>query len=303
VDGSTGAPTAYWYAIQEEVALLPGESQENPVPLKLEPATEAFQTKCTVHLPANYDLLGSYVGASFPSRGIAFRLFRDDTSAAGLATGEPYTTTYLLPKIPGASVQVCAVAADSRDYFAGSASVTCADATGLPEVEIDVQRSLQPFSPARGANDVTLATRYAWTGFEGGVHMARFTPLDGAAPRYYVFTAATSAVIPDLSAVVNEDLLDRVLGDLSQKASQLFSQTEIRPQERKDIRADHRNIDRIPGLSQKQKVDNLLGNGNGHVLLGFSGGGPEMGRGDHPFQFEKRIPDGRLLFKNVQGRS
>jgi len=199
-DESTGAPTAYWYAVQEEVTLLPGESQANPAPLKLEANTEAVETKCTVRLPANYDLLANYVGVSFPSRGIAFRLFRDDISAAGLATGEPYTTNYLLPSIPGASVQVCAVASDSRDYFAGSTSVACADATGVSEVVIDVQRSLQPFSPARTANDVTPAMRYAWSGFEGGVHMARFTPLDEGAPRYYVFTAATNAVLPDLSA-------------------------------------------------------------------------------------------------------
>lgn len=197
-DASTHAPSSYWYALQQDVTLLPEGS--TALALELQAAPAMVTTSFTVRVPTTYHLIRNYAGVALPASGVAFWIFVDDLSSPPIPDGAEHSAEYVLPSIPGATILLCAEAQEGREQYAGTTSIACANATGLPEVTVDVPRSAQPVSPASNANDVTVAMKFQWSPFASGVHAVKFTPRKAGAPQYFVFTAAVNAILPDLSA-------------------------------------------------------------------------------------------------------
>ena len=71
------------------------------------------------------------------------------------------------------------------------------------------------------------------------------------------------------------------------------------------IVADRWHIDRIGHSSFFQVVRHLLGNGDGHILLGFTGRGAQVRGTDKVVQTKQRarFQGGRFLGKDIQGRT
>ncbi len=62
-----------------------------------------------------------------------------------------------------------------------------------------------------------------------------------------------------------------------------------------------RCIDSVPDTPGEEKLLYLLGNGYGHIFLGFASGGPEMRGTDNLPQLKQGMVARRLLFKYIQG--
>jgi hypothetical protein len=74
----------------------------------------------------------------------------------------------------------------------------CVDACGLAAVDVVVRAAPEPLAPANGANAVGLGTVFAWQPVPDGVHVLEVTPDGPDAATFLVFTAASSAALPDL---------------------------------------------------------------------------------------------------------
>jgi hypothetical protein len=134
-------------------------------------------------------------------RGTVAALNFDDGASFGLAGGTSPSFTYLFPNVSGATGTVSAGAQN-----AGGDSVTATmSGLGLSQATTNVSLAVpSPASailPADVATGIGTTTDFSWTAVTGGnvVYMFQIFGPPGA-PSYVVFTTATSARIPDLSA-------------------------------------------------------------------------------------------------------
>jgi hypothetical protein len=70
------------------------------------------------------------------------------------------------------------------------------------------------------------------------------------------------------------------------KFSDLIGQREKWSQFDQQISGYGRNVDRVSNGAIFSIINDLLGNGNRHVGLGFLGGGAKMWSANHPVQFK-----------------
>jgi hypothetical protein len=145
----------------------------------------------TVDVPSGYHL--TYVIASLQTpSGVLLQLLEDD---APTSTAFSYTT----PSISSTSLVVQAgISSDVLGFVSAYAVKTglSANATG---VEVTVPPSASLTLPEDMATDVTLTTAFTWTATLG---ISDFQVICNGSegPTFYVFTAASTATIPDLSA-------------------------------------------------------------------------------------------------------
>lgn len=213
-DPLSGAPIAYWYAVQPGVTLLAGQ----PVPLLgpslalMPAATDTAQGR--IVLPARWSLVQKLIGLDFPG-GVRFPVFSDTFSLAHL------DYLYEVPDIAGAHAQVCACARDDLDPFVPARSITCVariPAIDPPVRDLRVREAPEPYLPVNGGTGISYATLLSWTAFEGGVHVVQLVPMhrkpatacpggscsddvDIDAAKFVIVTAETSTTIPDLRSI------------------------------------------------------------------------------------------------------
>jgi hypothetical protein len=115
-----------------------------------------------------------------------------------LGGGTPSTAqTFLMPVIPNTSLVVSADATnDAGAYIQATRTGLAPDASVVltfppaPEVQ----------APADGATDVGPFTTFSWSPYPNGVHMLAVIPDKYGTP-YFIFTAGTSATVPDFSSL------------------------------------------------------------------------------------------------------
>jgi Carboxypeptidase regulatory-like domain len=106
--------------------------------------------------------------------------------------------TYATPSIPGTSVAVGATASTAAGEYIGTQKTGLANASGIV-LSGPIAPSLS--SPMDAATGVSVTTAFSWTAYAGGIHVLLFY-LDGpSGPSFVVFTAATTATIPDLASM------------------------------------------------------------------------------------------------------
>jgi hypothetical protein len=144
----------------------------------------------TVSVPPDYTF--EYQAAAFqPAPGVSFPNFWG-------AAGGPASFVYATPSIPGTSLMVSALA--SMDQGPGSPTTFAQKQVPATASSLALSLPAAPSLtvPADGAAGVTLTTPFTWTEFAGGVYAVS---LIGQHEGLVVYVAATSATIPDLTAV------------------------------------------------------------------------------------------------------
>ena len=113
-------------------------------------------------------------------------------------SGPPGSTfNYVMPSGVGATVTILALATSTGVASGAFMSGLAPNATNVSMV---VPAASTQGIPADAATGITTAQAFTWTPFAGGIDLVIFQPNLSTDPTYYVFTAATTTTIPDLSA-------------------------------------------------------------------------------------------------------
>ena len=95
--------------------------------------------------------------------------------------------------------------------------------------------------------------------------------------------------------------MDAGLGQLAGKRAELLGELDERPQPRRFLGRDRREVDGIRNRAAQQVIRHLLGDLQRDVFLRLGGGGAEMRRAHHVGMAEQRIFGRRLLGEHVEG--
>jgi Carboxypeptidase regulatory-like domain len=106
--------------------------------------------------------------------------------------------TYTTPSIPGTSVAIAATANSAAGEYIGVQKTGLANASGVV-LSGPVAPSLS--SPMDAATGVGVTTPFSWTAYAGGVHVLFFYLDAPSGLSFIVFTAATTATLPDLASL------------------------------------------------------------------------------------------------------
>lgn len=145
----------------------------------------------SVTLPPGAVLVGKSVSLVIGALGggpALWALFQDTVEALGFS--------YAAPVVPGEGIQVSALATKGEAQVEAGKLLTSASASG---VAVTLPPVVEPGQPAEGAADVGAGTRLSWNRIDDAVYVIQVGPMS-AGPTYWIFTADTSATIPDLTA-------------------------------------------------------------------------------------------------------
>jgi hypothetical protein len=189
-DAATGVPTAYaGYGTHTGVTLWNGDSLGGE-DVALGPVTTGSLSG-SVTLPAGYTVARKTLNASFATSPRApWVLFTDVATATDFS--------YVTPSLTGTTLTL------EVEAEAGAALGT-AIKTGLSASANGIALSI-PAAPLLsglqdGATGVRAGERVSWSGMSGAIYGLGITPSLGSGASYLVFTADTTALIPDLSAL------------------------------------------------------------------------------------------------------
>jgi hypothetical protein len=146
----------------------------------------------TVSVPSGYALgykslaLVAPSGAALP---LSLALFFSSQAPA-----DP-SFSYATPSVPGTALVLRASAASGQGAGMSSSFAKHQVPANASGVTVSIPPAPSLLLPADGATGVGLATRFTWTPFAGGVHAFAIF----GAQNVIVFTAATTATIPDLA--------------------------------------------------------------------------------------------------------
>ena len=141
----------------------------------------------TIHLAPSLSYFGQTLSIVFPGTPPTF--LGADTPSGSFS--------YPFPDVSGATATLIATA-----LYAGtnvSATELAGISPGTANVVVDLPTPCTAVVPADHATNVGTTTDFTWTPMTGTVYVL-FLLGSGTSPSYFVFTAATSARIPDLSA-------------------------------------------------------------------------------------------------------
>jgi len=184
-----GAPTAYkGYGVTTGVDVAGGATVNNVAVAMTAPAASTISGNVALAAGVSLSLKDLRIdfadGASF---------------AVGTALGGTTAFNYAVPDGIGSTATVSA----SGMYPGSSGTFTRVSglAAGSTGTTIDLLVPSLYSTPDADATGVTHGTDFTWTAFPGAVYAVTFFTNVQGAPTYFVITSATSARIPDLSAL------------------------------------------------------------------------------------------------------
>jgi len=184
-----GAPTAYkGYGVSTGLAVADGATVDNVAIAMTAPAASTISG--TVVLEAGVSLLFKDLSIDFAD-GASF--------AVGTALGGASAFSYAVPDGIGSTATV--LASGMYPGSAGTFTRVSGLASGSSGTSINLLVPTTYSTPEADATGVTTSTDFTWTPFPGGVYAVTFFSNVQGAPSYFVVTSATSARIPDLSAL------------------------------------------------------------------------------------------------------
>jgi hypothetical protein len=182
-------PTSYkGYGVTNGVSVQSGGVTPNANVAISAPGSTTVGGSATV--PPGLTLLGTTAALNF-----------DDGASLGLAEEASASFTYLLPNISGATGAVSATAQNGGldSVSAVMSGLSLSQAT--TNVSLAIPSPASAMLPADVATNIGTTTDFSWTAVIGANVVYLFQIFGPAgAPSYVVFTTATSARIPDLSA-------------------------------------------------------------------------------------------------------
>jgi hypothetical protein len=191
-------PTEYWYGTRS-LAVQPNDAIAGQ-DLTLTPLQSG-----TLSVTATFPAGLACAGPGSPCEGVLLYAaeFTDGASfdgGADLFTASPSTFVSVTPDLTGLDGSISLTASTGNGLGATSA-VFRSEVASTADVDLDPRDPPAPTAPADAAAGVGPGTVFSWTaaGFADGVNTLTVSRA-GAVPRFlYVFTAATSVVLPDLS--------------------------------------------------------------------------------------------------------
>ncbi len=187
LDNTTDLPTTFT-GYQTSSGLVVANSGTTSLDMTMTSVTSATVSG-TIAVPASYELVLNLISFEFADGAMMWDVAVDSSSAS--------TFSYTVPGASSGATTTLLALSEFADLISGTfASGLTPNTTGVSMV---VPAAAAQASPADGGTGVTTTTDFVWTPFSGGVHLVTFTPDVSTNPTYYVFTAASTTTIPDLS--------------------------------------------------------------------------------------------------------
>jgi hypothetical protein len=187
LDNTTDLPTSF-PGYQVSSGLVVANSGTTTADMTMDSVTNASLSG-TISVPASAPLLLNLISFEFADGAMMWDVASDSSGASTFSYTVP-------PPSTGATTTLLALAESDDAITAAFGSGLMPNTTG---VSMTVSAPAEPASPADGGTGVTTATNFVWTPFSSGVHLVTFAPSVSTNPTYYVFTAASTTTIPDLS--------------------------------------------------------------------------------------------------------
>lgn len=209
IDTNTNLPTAYTGYAAMPLTLEDGVDQTAlSVPLSTS-GLSTVQVQGSVTPPSGYTVTNS---ASCGTTGNPPCLNRGSTvlvrftsgaAGASLALAQD-TTAALVPRYSGGTLDSALVARAEPSGATTDDAFTMAIRTATTSGPNDLTLPAPPakLTPADGATGVTAGTEFSWGALSNSDYMVHLSPTSSSSdPEIYLFTAATHATLPDLSAL------------------------------------------------------------------------------------------------------
>lgn len=184
----TGLPVAYTGYQTKQGVVVAASGTTTMQDMTMNSVTTA-NLSGTVTVPAQYTLDGNVIFLAFADK--ANLILASDSST-------PSAFSYLMPANISATVTLLSLAVDATTNVTSGAFVAgvMPNASG---VSVVVPAGSTPGSPPDAATSVTTATNFTWTAYTGGINIIALVG-SGTNPTYYIYTAATTTTIPNLTA-------------------------------------------------------------------------------------------------------
>jgi hypothetical protein len=135
-------------------------------------------------------------GLTIANKSLAIAFADNATISLGSDSSSSTSFSYPFPGNTGGNATVAASASSAGGDVA--VQQLKGIAPGTSNVSIAIPTPVSAITPADSGTGITTSTDFTWAPLTGGVHILEILG-PGSSPSYYVFTAAATAKIPDLS--------------------------------------------------------------------------------------------------------